>query len=78
MVHHYNGYDFSIAESGYGYSAGIGVALKFSDTVGFNLFEISYVGLPGSFTHAKKINDAAESSSILIQSGFILKIRKRK
>jgi hypothetical protein len=78
MVHHYPEYTLSIAESGYAYSGGFGVTLKFSETVGFNLFEISYVGLPKSFTFAKEFNSQFGYAGALLQSGLVLKIRKRK
>jgi hypothetical protein len=77
MVHHYTGYSFTLAESGYGYSGGIGVGLKISDTIGYNLFEINYVGLPKSFDHASKFSYSSYAGA-LIQSGLIIKIRKRK
>ena len=78
LVHHYKDLNFSIGESGYGYSAGLGVTLKISNTLGFNLLEVNYVGLPGNSTYTKQFDEKSNNSGIQIQSGFLFKIRKRK
>jgi len=78
LVHHYPTYNFSIGESGFGYSGGIGLTFRFSDTFGFNLFEVNYVGLSNNFEYTKTLNNGKSPAGFQIQSGLVFKIRKRK
>lgn len=66
--------DYTISSSGLFYSAGIGVMLKITRRISFNLFDVNYTWLPESFS---LFNDRKQTA-LAANSGFSIKLLRKK
>jgi hypothetical protein len=65
---------FSIADSEFAYSGGLGIMVKLSRRMSFNVFEANYSFLPKEFS----VGNDEEIASIYVQSGVSIKLLPRK
>ncbi len=65
---------FTIGDSKFSYSGGVGMMIKLSRKLNFNLFEANYAFLPKEFS----MENDAEIGGLYIQSGLSLKLLQKK